>query len=240
MFYNLVHTGTSFLSKIVGSVCPLCHEQAENSGFCKDCQFDFYHEKSVCPVCAELSPRAQLCGRCQKKQPAYDALFISVELNEILLNVIHAYKYQRNMQLSGALARLMLSHPPLFLPEEVDYIVSVPISEQHLWHRGFNQSHLLAKAIGKYYNKAILIESTFSRIERPHQATLKYKERQKNVKNIFKFIGKQNLEHKKILIIDDIATTGATLNELASCIKKQGAHTVYAWALAKRTHQNNH
>ena len=143
------------------------------------------------------------------------------------------------MQLCGALAQLMLTKNPHFSLEEIDFIVSVPISEQHLWHRGFNQSHLLAKSVGKHYNKPLLPEHNFTRAERPHQATLKYKERQKNVKNVFAFTGKHTLANKTLLIVDDIATTGATLNELAQCLKKQGAATIYAWTLAKRTHQRN-
>ena len=222
-------------SAVIGSVCPLCHERACAIGVCTACLNEFYHEINVCPVCANYTPHGALCGRCQHKPPFYNALFVSFELNEVLLNLIHAFKYQRALQLSGVLESLMVSQTPHFDLNQIDYIVSVPISKQHLWQRGFNQSHLLAQKVSRVYQKTLLSEKVFSRQSKPSQATLKYKERQKNVKNVFMWQGKQSLKDKTVLLIDDIATTGATLNELARCLKKQGVKYVYAWALAKRS-----
>ncbi len=222
-------------STIMGSVCPLCHEQVSGAGVCAACKVEFYHESDVCPICANYTPHGAVCGRCQQNPPFYDGLFVSFELNEILLNLIHAYKYQRQLSLSGALEALLIEEVPYFDMGQIDYIVSVPISKDHLWQRGFNQSHLLAKKISRHYQRCLLPETVFSRKSRPFQATLRFKERQKNVKNVFLWRGKQLLRGKNILIIDDIATTGATLNELARCLKKQGANYVYGWALAKRS-----
>ena len=225
----------SLFATIIGSVCPLCHERVTAEGICAACMGEFFHETNVCPMCANYTPHGALCGRCQQKQPFYDALFVSYELNEVLLNLIHAYKYQRQLQLSGALEDLLISQVPEFDMNQIDYIVSVPISKQHLWQRGFNQSHLLAKKVSRCYQKMLLPEKVFTRQSKPSQATLRYKERQQNVKNVFTWQGEQSLKDKTVLVIDDIATTGATLNELARCLKKQGAKYVYSWALAKRS-----
>lgn len=225
------------MRNILGFICPLCHEQTEGNGFCLCCSQNFYHQVQVCPVCAQFIPNAQLCGACQKNKLFYDALFVSVELDDILLNVIHSYKYQKNMQLSGALSELMLSQTPHFSLDQIDWVVSVPISRQHLWIRGFNQSQLLAKAVAKRYHKRLLPEKNFHRKDRPHQAGLKYKQRLDNIKNVFDYVGTQDLSGKTILIVDDIATTGATINELARCLKLNKASRVYAWALAKKTHK---
>lgn len=221
-----------WLKQIIGINCVLCHEKAESLGLCTPCLLSLPVLPYVCSVCAVRLPVAGVCGSCQSQPPALDALFVSYCFEEPLNHLIHAYKYQNQLQLAGVLKQLLISQTPHFNLDTVDFILPVPLSTKKLLARGFNQSHELAKAVSKKMNKPLLPIGVCHREDRPAQAGLKLKARQENIKGVFKL--NISFRNKNILLIDDVVTTGATLNELAKSFKKQGVHTVFAWALAKK------
>lgn len=218
--------------QVLGTSCVLCHEKTGDLGMCEACLADLPSMPCVCTICAASLPIAGICGRCQSSPPKLDGLFVSFRFAEPLTHLIHAYKYQNQLQLAGVLKQLLVSQRPHFKLNKIDGIFAVPLSRQRLIERGFNQSHELAKMVALKIGKPLLSMDACYREDRPAQAGLNLKARQENIKGIFKLNGDFN--NKNILLIDDVVTRGATLNELAKSFKKQGVDTVFGWVLAKK------
>jgi ComF family protein len=156
--------------------------------------------------------------------------------------MIHNLKYRFIADLSEPLSELMIKtliKNDLPIP---DFIVPVPLHPRRLRWRGFNQSRLLAEKISK--NLAPMLEIEIIDVlkrDKNNKAQMKikkYRERLQNMKDIFSFnaqFGKNILKNKEIMLIDDIATTGATLEECAKVLKENGAKKVFAAVIARQT-----
>lgn len=228
-----IMTKISVLFKqVLGASCVLCHEKAGDLGVCEACLADLPSMPCVCRVCAVSLPVVGVCGRCQSSPPKLDALFVSFRFAEPLTHLIHAYKYQNQLQLAGVLKQLLVSQIPHFKLNKIDAVFAVPLSRQRLIERGFNQSHELAKMVALKIGKLLLSMDICYREDRPSQAGLNLKARKENIKGVFKLNGL--FSGKNILLIDDVITTGATLNELAKSFKQKGAAGVFGWVLAKK------
>ncbi len=214
--------------------CVLCHEKAASHGFCTACWLDLARlglPEAVCPQCAEPSIGAAVCGRCQRHAPHYQRVWAGFALSPPLSGCIHAWKYGRQLGLSGSLSALLLSRPPPWLAEHGwDGVLAVPLSEPRLRQRGFNQSHELARKISQQYDLNLFSHQAVQREARPPQSTLHRAERLKNLKNSFRL--ELDVKNCNLLLIDDVLTTGATLDELARTLKNAGAGMICAWVLA--------
>lgn len=147
--------------------------------------------------------------------------------------MIHQFKHQADLSILQALVMLMQKNPPTWLAmESIDWVLPMPLSKERRIYRGFNQSEELAKKLAKGYGWRVLPAKCVYRIDKTPQSTLKSSERQQNVKNVFQ-IKNTNIQDCNILLIDDVVTTGATLNELARTLKKSGVSKVFCWSLAR-------
>jgi len=118
-------------------------------------------------------------------------------------------------------------------PDEIDFVVPVPLHPVKLRERQFNQSEVLAAYLAKKLNKKI-VKDRLKRIKYTMpQTELKREQRLKNVNGAFRAKRDSNFEDKTILLVDDVLTTGATLNECAKALKDAGAKRVIAFALAR-------
>lgn len=177
-----------------------------------------------------------------------DCLYFSVDYkNYLIKKIIKSFKYQPFIKdLSKTLADLIISHfqlidnkPDFFLNPENDIsnknyiLVPVPLDKQKLKKRGFNQAELLAKDMGSYLNFPIKkgclikIKKTFP------QVGLDNRSRKDNLKSAFAIKEKEAVKNKNILLIDDVFTSGATLNECAKVLKRAGAKQVIGITVAR-------
>lgn len=216
--------------------CLLCHALCPSStaGICAGCLRDLQqlavNAGSVCPRCAGAGGGA-VCGQCQQKAPPFDALWTSVHYLPPVSGVLHHFKHLREISLAAPLAALMKSLPPPWLAEQdFDCVLAMPLSRERRLFRGFNQCEELVSLLAADFGWKIAPQSTVCRRFAPPQSTLAAKERQGNVRGIFEVVKKVN--NCKILLIDDVATSGATLSELSRTLKQAGADSVFAWALA--------
>ncbi|MDO4434066.1 MAG: ComF family protein [Alysiella sp.] len=215
--------------------CLLCHawqSQPICEGCLNDVQTLFLHDNQVCPKCARPIISGSLCGQCQTKPPFYDALWASCNYTTPLPALLHEWKHICRAEYGRLFSQLMLLNPPLWLPEsQIDAVLGMPLSRERRLQRGFNQSDELAQEITRYYNLPLLPHYSVFRQHRPPQSTLAEAERQQNVRHIFQVA--ENVKNRKILIIDDVVTTGATLSELARTLRKSGAAAIYVWVVAR-------
>ena len=144
------------------------------------------------------------------------------------------FKFHGKFYLSKVFLKIILKNEKLCgIFKFYDIICSVPMHKNKLKKRGYNQAHLLAKDLaqnlGLYYDKNILIKT----INNEKQSSLSKPERYENIKNVFKVQKTDKILNKKVILIDDICTTSATLEECSKVLKEAGANKVIALVIAK-------
>ncbi len=180
----------------------------------------------------------RICSDCQKNKPKYYSLYAALEYNnEITMTLIHAFKYGKKYFLAQDLAFFMLeaariNYPGLNL-KEIDFILPVPLHTRKKRERGFNQSELLAEYISEYTNIPYKTDILFRKKDTISQSNLDKNIRKKNIKNAFALNKPQLIKNKKILLIDDVSTTGATVNECSKILLKEGSEKIQVLVFAK-------
>ncbi len=202
------------------------------SGCLKDIRTLYHTPSERCPTCTKFSIDGSVCGECQNQTPPLKKFWASAVYSAPIPSLLHEFKHLRNLQYGNILAQIMLDNPPIWLPEtEIDCILAMPISHERRIYRGFNQCDELAHTITEHYKIPLLPHNSVFRSAKPPQSTLKAAERVKNVRHSFRV--DFNVKNRKVLIIDDVSTTGATIFELAHTLQKSGAAEIYAWVVAR-------
>ncbi len=199
------------------------------------------NNKNYCALCKRKTFLSQICQTCQKNTNLR-AVWITADYNnEILQNLIHNLKYKYVEEISQILADLIIKYLGLnkiFLSLKIDkdnsIITAVPLHKKRYLMRGFNQSELLARKVSNYY-KIPAVALLKRKINTASQINLKRKERQANVKKAFIYKPSKNfVKNKKIIIIDDVITSGSTLNECAKVLSEAGFKEIYGLVIAQR------
>lgn len=198
----------------------------------------------LCSVCGRPFPNAagddHVCGPCLQREPRFKlarawACYPREELEENpLRQVVQKFKYGRKISLGKPLGRLLAEGCQEFLsacPAEV--IVPVPLHPKRLRWRGFNQSVLLARQISRLYEIPLEPFILQRHRETPPQTQLNEAERRKNMRGAFSVHADHPMTGKNILLVDDVYTSGATVNECSRTLKKHGAKDVYVLTLAR-------
>ncbi|HET6757215.1 MAG TPA: ComF family protein [Burkholderiales bacterium] len=168
-----------------------------------------------------------------KKPPAFDRTLAVFSYGFPMDSLIHALKYDRRLEIAAALGAELSS--AVSSAALADALIPVPLSRSRLLERGFNQSAEIAKVIRKRWGVRLADSAERTR-ETPPQARLPWKERAKNIRGVFAC--EDNFSGRHIALVDDVMTTGATLNELAGVVKKAGAEEVSCWVVARTLKQD--
>lgn len=205
--------------------------------FCFGCQKEGGY---LCPDCKSVLGISgfHLENRTKNLADLYFALEYKVPL---VKNLIQKFKYEPfAREIASDLASLIIEHfrqlekVPDFLKEGKDFLmVAVPLDNRRLRWRGFNQSEEIAKAISKFLEIPLLFDVLLKTKETPPQVALSGRERKENVRGIFLIKDKKLVENKKILLVDDVYTTGSTMEEAARVLKEAGAKGVIGLAVAR-------
>ncbi len=185
----------------------------------------------ICPICGNPNSSNQPCSRCQSSRPLFAALRSYAVFGGPLREAIHKLKYKRDIGLGDALAVPMIQSLQK-LNWSLDTITSVPLGLARFKERGYNQATLLARPISLYL-KIPFSPRALSRIrDTKSQVGLMVSERQENMAGAF--TAKRKLvQGKTVLVIDDVATSGATLNACAHALLEAEASQVYVFSLAR-------
>lgn len=208
--------------------CMLCGGGSGSHFLCDSCHAALPMLPAAhCPVCAQALPGADHsanlpCGRCLSHPPSFDATIARYVYEFPLDEVIQALKYRHRLAsahfLGNALIEAIMKSPTAQKP---DLIMPVPLSMERLAERGFNQSLEIAKPLARHLGVAINT-SALQRVRHTQpQVQLPWKARAKNIRRAF--ICRQRLDGQHVWVIDDVMTTGATLNEIAGALKALGA-----------------
>ena len=186
----------------------------------------------LCPMCGKPQPSGILCSGCVGWQAEIDGIRSPFRFDGVMRQAIHQLKY-RNLRalaqpLAGLLQDYLVTNP---VPGEV--MVPVPLHQKRLRERGYNQSSLLAKELGKLINLPVVDDCLIRQRQAPPQArAATVEERRSNVVDAFSCRDRR-LQDKQVLLIDDVSTSGATLDACATVLKANGATSVWGLVLAR-------
>jgi len=214
---------------------------AEEAWLCEKCAARLQlQDEQVCPVCEKaVTPSGRTCFGCRKKS-SLDALLAVFSYNhDLVRRMVHYYKYRFIPDLHTPLGHFLtasLLKSDLPVP---DVIIPVPLHPRRLRWRGFNQSQLLAECIGENITPGFVVPIQANTLSRkrytlPQMSIQDALHRQQNITDAFAISSATNVAGKNILLVDDIATTGATLFECARILKAAGAQQVWAIVIARQ------
>ncbi|HEV8543121.1 MAG TPA: ComF family protein [Verrucomicrobiae bacterium] len=174
------------------------------------------------------------CGNCREQQLHFRSARAAVKLTGLVQDVIHRYKYNQANWFEPFLADLLIRQArPKLKTEDWDFIAPIPLHWLKLRERSFNQSHRMAKMLSKAIGIPVNTRLLRRKEPTPTQTRLTRAQRAENVKRAFAFRGRKPLEGDRIVLVDDVLTTGATANACAKLLMQNGASVVDVWTVAR-------
>ncbi|KPK02524.1 MAG: hypothetical protein AMK71_01875 [Nitrospira bacterium SG8_35_4] len=222
------------LSILFPETCPVCLKKSQDHAtapICNECWKTIVpYTGPMCQRCGRplVSDSATICGGCLEAEPAFEYARSFGLYDGVLRKAINHLKYYGTRRLAGPLADMMIRMP---LPQ-ADAVVPVPLHRARLRHREFNQSALVSRQLAGHLKAELIINCLTKIRDTAPQVGLRYRERIKNVRNAFRVEDGGKIAGKKIILVDDVVTTGSTIRECAKILKKAGASHVYAVSLA--------
>ena len=209
--------------------CFLCAAPAGDELLCAPCSASLPRLTAErCPLCALPTPGAAVCGACLKQMPHFDATQAVFRYEFPADHLIQSLKYAHRLASADFLGRALAQ---LAIPFRPDLILPVPLAPARLAERGFNQALEIARPLSRALGVPLEISHVHRRRDTAPQASLPWKERRKNIRHAFEC--DIDLAGKTVLVVDDVMTTGATLDELARTLKAHGAARVENLVLAR-------
>jgi ComF family protein len=228
---QLINNWSNINHLLFGRRCLLCaaHHRSPH-GLCQACERDLPRlPETHCPQCALFSATGQICGQCLQSPPMFDRTIAVFRYAHPVDAMLQRYKYQHRLHLAEPLADMIMEK--LQEQSSPDLIIPMPLHPQRLKERGFNQSLEIARHLANRMQlpmeTAAVVRTKFS----PPQASLPLKARVKNMKHAF--ASTRRFDELRIALVDDVMTTGASLNALAKTVKDAGAEQVECWVLAR-------
>lgn len=222
------------LNLLFPSECPVCHrpsDQPETAPFCRDCwQTIKPYVGYRCNICGRPteSEHTGACYECLNDKPFYDKILYFGLFEGVLKEALHTLKYRPLKRLSKPLGDLLQE---LDLPSNNYLVIPVPLHRRRLLERGFNQSALIARHFARQRGLTFVPHTLKRRLHNKPQSLLNRSERVKNVRDAFEVVN--TVDGRDIILVDDVVTTGATVNECSKTLKRHGAKSVYVVALAR-------
>jgi len=214
--------------------CPSCGLPGDSIALfpiCSRCMASVTgYRGPACLRCAKpfASRYSDTCGDCLSDTPAFDRALSYGLYEGVLMEAIHLMKFKGVRRLASPLSAMISS---LDLPGDADIIMPVPMTRGGLIRRGFNQSALVARALGKARGIPLRLDVLLKTRETPPQLGLSRRARLRNLRGAFR--AEPGVRGLNVIVLDDVITTGATMRECAKALKKEGAAGVTAISIAR-------
>lgn len=212
--------------------CIFCDQDLPDGDICKNCEKkDIFNVGNKCKICDTVIKEGNLiCDHCKSHPKDFEKAYCAVKYNDHTRNSILKFKNDNARYLAPKFAKIMLDN---LIKENADFdiIVPVPSHTKSIKKRGYNPAKLLADEIGKLSNKPVC-DVLVKTVHTKNQKYLNFQQRQTNLENSITLLDKKAVKGKKVLIVDDILTTGATMNACAKLMIK--AEKVIVSAFARR------
>lgn len=235
---------TSLLDIIYPPRCSICGEFLSKNRFvedpfCQGCANGFTPLVSpICPICSTPFSSGvetdHFCEDCLRNRPEYEEICAPYLYEGTVLEAIHRFKYGAKVRLGKILGRHLERFAETRIRKTENLLtVPVPLHGKRLRERGFNQSLLLARHVARRLKTGLDYLSVRRLRYTLPQTGLGKKGRRKNVRAAFRVVTPDAVKGKTVLLVDDVATTGNTLNECAGALKRAGCEKVICLVLAK-------
>lgn len=211
----------------------------EGTYLCEDClSLIGVLEHQFCPHCQNITADGKTCKNCRRFTKLNGLYFAASYQNNLAKQLIHQLKYEPYFakELVKPLANLIITHFSLLdkKPDFSDFmLIPSPVYKKRLKWRGFNQAEEIAKELSVFLNTPLLNNVLVKTKETLPQIELSGAEREENIKNAFSCLEPEKIRGKKILLVDDVYTSGATMEECARLLKTAGAKEVWGAAVAR-------
>ena len=218
------------LRALLPQSCHLCAAPAGDALLCAACATSLPAlAMPRYPCCALPTLGGSLCGACLRRAPAFDATVAAFVYAFPVDELIQSLKYRGRLALAEWAADALCAS--LTAQSSPDLLLAMPLSRARQRERGYNQALEIARLVARQ-TRVPLLPSAVTRIkDAPPQATLPWKERAKNIRGAFACA--HDLHGKTVAVVDDVMTTGASLDELACTLKRAGAARVENWIVAR-------
>jgi ComF family protein len=231
----LVHRWLRNAQVLWPSTCVLCRSTAQPLlDICMPCAVDLPANPSACPRCAlplQHTHASTLCGRCQRHSPKFDVSVVPYRYAYPIDHLIQRLKFGNQVSCGRVCGTLFANAWLARRAQKPEIILPVPLGTRRYRMRGYNQAHELARAISRGIKVPVRTDLLERVRETTEQLGLKRKERRRNVRGAFELTAE--LTAKRIAIIDDVVTTGSTVNEIARVLRRAGAQHIEVWAIAR-------
>jgi len=224
-----LHIGKGIGRSLLAQDCLLCQAASGGRLLCAACARELPTAASACPRCAAPGSRSSECGACIADPPHYDASCAAFAYVYPVDALIQAFKYRGQLALAGLFAHALMQRAGAALG--ADLIMPLPLHPARLAERGFNQAAEIAKALSRL--SGVTVDARRARRVRntAAQTALPWRERATNMRGAFACDG--DLTGLRIAVVDDVMTTGATLDAFAHTLKNSGAARVENWVVAR-------
>ncbi|GLK60164.1 MULTISPECIES: ComF family protein [Azotobacter] len=218
--------------------CLLCDEPAETGlPLCASCEAELPWLGAHCAICALPLPAADLvCGACQKRPPAFDRVEAPWRYAFPVDTLIARFKHQARWPLGRLLGELLARHLQHAYAEGLprpDGLLPVPLAQGRLRRRGFNQAHMLARWLGRPLELSVEEHLLLRLHDTPAQQELDAIARRRNLRGAFALADPAAVAGRHLALVDDVLTTGATVEALARLLRAAGAARVDVYCLAR-------
>ncbi|WP_435236412.1 ComF family protein [Psychromonas sp. PT13] len=228
------------IEQILPSQCLLCHLSSNQTLICQYCHDSLAVARPCCLHCGlALSKTQYYCGDCLKQKHQFTQLHAVANYHPPYPALIKKFKYSKQLIFGELLADLLVSSIQSNILSTqlsmIDYLIPVPLHNNKLYLRGFNQAQLIAEKLSKHLNIPILSNTVIRSKETIAQETLSLSKRKKNLRQAFEIndISKHRIRNQHIVIIDDVVTTGATVNSLSKTLLQAGAKQIDIWCICR-------
>ncbi len=225
---------TALIDLFYPPVCLVCTTPSREP-LCQNCISEIkYVKPPVCDRCGYPTVyEVDECNACRHGKKYYSHARSLGSYDGVLGETVRTFKYKKGRRLGNLLAHLLIEHQSLYL-QGVDLITFVPLRPAKERRRGYNQAELVARSLSRHLE--LPVRSTIHACRNiQDQSKLDSKERQKNVKNAFQIKDRviPMLKDKQVLLVDDVLTTGSTINECAKQLAKSGCREVKVLTIAR-------
>lgn len=210
--------------------CLPCGDAATGAPICPACRAELpWLNTPSCATCGIPTPTGNVCGTCLQHPPAFDATHAILDYRFPVDAMLRRYKYSGFLavaELMGTLLAERLQHA-----QKPDLLIPMPLHPLRLKERGFNQAIEIARVLCRHLQVPLELQACSRTRPTTPQAGLSLRERHKNLRGVFAC--HQNLSGKHVALLDDVMTTGASLDALARAVKDAGAMRVECWVVAR-------
>lgn len=219
------------------NVCLHCNDKGQDGlDLCRRCYQNLPWMTHACARCAMPLPTnsPSYCGFCINRNLYFDQTFASFIFDQFVREAVYQFKFNHRLNYGKLLAQLLARYIQNQNLAKPDVLIPVPLHRKRLRERGFNQALEIVRILDKQINSTISVKD-IRRVRETHaQMKLPAKHRHANVKDAFKLrTSNSSFKGQHVIVVDDVMTTGNTVNEVAKCIKNAGAERIDVWCIAR-------